>query len=533
MLFLMACVKPSSNKDFLLVTQNGLYKGYEFEFFENRIEDDSVELSAVEDPPSCFTAPFEGSIELDDVNLLIETNKSPRIYLELEYDFFKYFGTVDKATNYVKSAFDVVIERYANQGIKLRVSEIFVWTKQDPYPNTSTINALNKFRQDRPKGSFNGDVGLLLALPDKVSGGVAWVNGNCTDYAKGFCQLKKTFSTDSYSWTVMVMAHELGHVLGSPHTQSCSWPQGAIDGCVSSEGSCDNGPLPSGGGTIMSYCHVTSYGINFDKGFHPTVLAQLKSRIAAADCYTEVVEEPEDPEDPEDPEEPQDPNDPISICTVTPNPKYEWITSVSMGDYYRASLKEGFSSNGDVKVPGEVDIKVTIGKSSNWSDVLGFYVDWNNDGVYTTDESIWVSPTTKDYSFSFKAKFKKEGRYNSRFIISYSKARLPNCSSGAYEIEEYTLQIGDVVKPPDPPEEPEPEAPVIKYEISGNVLIVTTVGETTKVEFYKGGELVSTQTESPYSYNLLGICNAPVGMVAYNKDKTDEKSITPKVIWNE
>jgi hypothetical protein len=204
-----------------------------------------------------------------------------------------------------------------------------------------------------------------------------------------------------------------------------------------------------------------------------------------------------------------------------------------MGDYYRASLKEGFSSNGDVKVPGEVDIKVTIGKSSNWSDVLGFYVDWNNDGVYTTDESIWVSPTTKDYSFSFKAKFKKEGRYNSRFIISYSKARLPNCSSGAYEIEEYTLQIGDVVKPPDPPEEPEPEAPVIKYEISNDVLIVTTTGTTTQVEFYVGNNLKSTQTVSPYNFNLNDICELPVTVIGYNQDTRSEKTIVPKVTWSE
>lgn len=35
----------------------------------------------------------------------------------------------------------------------------------------------------------------------------------------------------NYSWTVEVVTHELGHNIGSSHTQSYSWPGGAIDNC--------------------------------------------------------------------------------------------------------------------------------------------------------------------------------------------------------------------------------------------------------------------------------------------------------------
>ena len=60
----------------------------------------------------------------------------------------------------------------------------------------------------------------------------------------------------------MVVTHEQGHLMGSRHTHACVWNGNntAIDGCGPAagygyEGSCSGAPIPSGGGTIMSYCH--------------------------------------------------------------------------------------------------------------------------------------------------------------------------------------------------------------------------------------------------------------------------------------
>ena len=101
------------------------------------------------------------------------------------------------------------------------------------------------------------------------------------------CVLRKTYGVGysgvhtgynkapSYSWTVGVIAHEVGHQLGSPHTHACVWgPHGneAIDCCgdqFQSEcgaSGCD-APWPSTGGTIMSYCHLSWIGVNFVNGF--------------------------------------------------------------------------------------------------------------------------------------------------------------------------------------------------------------------------------------------------------------------------
>jgi hypothetical protein len=83
---------------------------------------------------------------------------------------------------------------------------------------------------------------------------------------------------------VEVVTHELGHNLGSWHTHSCNWPGGALDNCYTPEGGCSSGPPPSNGGTIMSYCHLTGYGINFNNGFGPVPGARIRDKVLAATC---------------------------------------------------------------------------------------------------------------------------------------------------------------------------------------------------------------------------------------------------------
>ncbi|MBK9226685.1 MAG: hypothetical protein IPL67_06475 [Ignavibacteria bacterium] len=80
----------------------------------------------------------------------------------------------------------------------------------------------------------------------------------------------------TYSWTINVVTHEMGHNLGSRHTHSCTWPVGnggalgAIDSCYNAEGGCFPNPRPRIG-TIMSYCHLwptnQGGGVNLASGF--------------------------------------------------------------------------------------------------------------------------------------------------------------------------------------------------------------------------------------------------------------------------
>jgi hypothetical protein len=53
-----------------------------------------------------------------------------------------------------------------------------------------------------------------------------------------------SYPTGDQTWDVEVIAHELGHNLGSPHTHSCAWvnegrmPSGTLDSCAAAEGGC-------------------------------------------------------------------------------------------------------------------------------------------------------------------------------------------------------------------------------------------------------------------------------------------------------
>jgi hypothetical protein len=90
----------------------------------------------------------------------------------------------------------------------------------------------------------------------------------------------------TYSWSVMVVAHEFGHLFGSRHTHACVWNGNntAIDGCAgATEGGCSLPGNPSGGGTIMSYCHL-NVGINFSLGFGPQPANVIVSNVNNASC---------------------------------------------------------------------------------------------------------------------------------------------------------------------------------------------------------------------------------------------------------
>ncbi len=217
----------------------------------------------------------------------IRAEKCVNIYFELDYDLYKEKGSAAAATNFLSGIFNSVQTLYANENIEMKISEVYVWTSPDSYGTGTTTSALTSFRNNN--SSFNGDVAHLISRGNPSNGGIAWVDALCTSYAYAYSWVNSTYNNfPTYSWTVNVVTHETGHVLGSPHTHSCSWPGGAIDNCYTPEPSsgCSKGPAPSGGGTIMSYCHLTSYGINFNQGFGPEPGDLIRSRINNSACLT-------------------------------------------------------------------------------------------------------------------------------------------------------------------------------------------------------------------------------------------------------
>ncbi len=209
-----------------------------------------------------------------------------RLYMEADYDIFQDKGAGTAA--YVTGLMNEVITLYANENISSVVSQIVVWNTPSPYSSNSSSGMLSDFQNNL--GSFNGDLGQLLSY--QASGGIAaGFSGICnsnSDNSLSFSNIQSTFSNvPTYSWSVMVVTHEFGHLWGSRHTHACVWNGNntAIDGCSGqTEGSCSLPGFPSQGGTIMSYCHLQSVGINFNEGFGPQPGNVIRNSVANASC---------------------------------------------------------------------------------------------------------------------------------------------------------------------------------------------------------------------------------------------------------
>lgn len=213
---------------------------------------------------------------------------SVQIYFECDYKLFTDKNSDEtEVTNYVTGLFNQVAALYAAEQVNVSIAEIKIWNSPDPYTvYSSTSSVLSAFRNGLGT-SFSGNLAHFLTSRN-LGGGIAFLDVICAkSSAFGVSAIKTTYqSIPTYSWTVEVVTHELGHNLGSWHTQSCNWPSGPIDNCYGQEGSCQPGPTPTNGGTIMSYCHLTSIGINLANGFGPLPGDRIRARVAAATCLS-------------------------------------------------------------------------------------------------------------------------------------------------------------------------------------------------------------------------------------------------------
>lgn len=255
------------------------------EFHLVYLEEDVKDLPMYE----CFTDDIDykiGEFEAVDRSMM-DANNCVQMYVEVDNDLYNTFGTTAATSNYVLGAFSQVAIMYANESINFTVNELVVWNTTDPYTGPSTSNYLNQFRSEL-NGNYNGDLAHLVG--NSGGGGIAYVDVLCSGLnGVAYSAINNTYNNiPTYSWTVNVLTHEIGHNLGSPHTHNCSWSGGAIDGCGPQAGyseGCD-GPIPNSG-TVMSYCHLlSSVGIDPVNGFGPQPGDLIRANVYNATCLT-------------------------------------------------------------------------------------------------------------------------------------------------------------------------------------------------------------------------------------------------------
>ncbi len=249
------------------------------------------------DPPvmTCGTPDDDNGYSAEDLAepAVDRSANCVRLYWEVDHSIYLDKGGLPGTWTYLTGLFNQHAVLFANDGISVVLSQLYVWDVADPYTQATTTALLNTFQTFR--AGEDGDVAHLLGYSG--NGGLAVLNGLCNiseNYKQCYSDINSAYSTvPTYSWSVYVVTHEEGHVMGSNHTHACVWNGNstAIDGCGPAhgspyEGTCTGAPIPAGGGTLMSYCHLDAVGVNFNLGFGTQPRNVILNRVNTASCLT-------------------------------------------------------------------------------------------------------------------------------------------------------------------------------------------------------------------------------------------------------
>jgi hypothetical protein len=256
-------------------------------------QEDSVE-TAVSWAPPATNRTAAASIHPNVLTSL----RSAVVAIDTDNEYMTYWGNnTTNVTNYIAqllASINVMYERDLNLRLLQGTTFLRVSTIPDPYVQNPGSNAnsaeLNEFRNywntNYPTASYPRSVATLLSgkqPSNNSASGIASlassVCGNAVDYS--FCQL---FKINYLAGDTLVVGHEIGHNLGSPHTHCYADPKPdtcyALDlgtNCFSGTPSCP-APLMINGhnakGTIMSYCHVSPCSSLATLAFHPSTISR-------------------------------------------------------------------------------------------------------------------------------------------------------------------------------------------------------------------------------------------------------------------
>ncbi len=272
-----------------------------------------IDSSLTENEFTCGTDESHQLEKHPDINITPEKGSNEKaagdivqVYVECDNELRSDQGGVSGTEAFVAQLFAEIITLYANENINMEVSDIFVWTSPDPYAGNENLGTvLSQFGANR-RDNYNGRIATLLKgdLSSNQFGcgvsGLAWVDVLCSNFNSfgnsgpynvnrgiGHCRLNANPTVSRDALDVSVVAHEIGHNMGSPHTYACAWGPNRnqiIDICPGLNSGCSliTSPTPtSESGTIMT---CGSNLKTFSRGFGTEPGNLIRNRVAVASC---------------------------------------------------------------------------------------------------------------------------------------------------------------------------------------------------------------------------------------------------------
>ncbi|MEO8504710.1 MAG: IPT/TIG domain-containing protein [Acidobacteriota bacterium] len=215
----------------------------------------------------------------------------------------KFANNTTTATNYLASLLaqmSVIYERdllirFVQGSTTLRVGSD-PWTVGGAGASTAQLQEFSNYWNTTNAAVPRAVAAMISGKGGSGASGIGWIPSSMcgTFFNNSFSQVFTSGTTPSFG-DVLVVAHEIGHNFGSPHTHCYSPP---IDHCYGLEGGCYAGApmcpvpatyqgVPNVTGTLMSYCHFPvgsggPGGCTSSPVFHPTTVALLNTRVQNA-----------------------------------------------------------------------------------------------------------------------------------------------------------------------------------------------------------------------------------------------------------
>ncbi len=193
----------------------------------------------------------------------------------------EFAGNSSAAATYTTQLMGAVAAVYRRDlRVVPKLDTLVIWTTPEPFSSSDSGDQLSQYRQYSETNRAGQPRDLSHYIDSLASGGVAYLPGVCGAYGYGVSNIDAdaTFPIVGYEWDVNVIAHELGHNLGSNHTHCYDPP---IDRCWNHEDGCYSGVAVPQVGETMSYCHLVS---SIQIGFQGFIGNVIRSTVESASC---------------------------------------------------------------------------------------------------------------------------------------------------------------------------------------------------------------------------------------------------------